>query len=148
MVLISGKSDVSNVSHIILWLNNTNISRTFTECGKQVTEPYGILEQTYKLGSAADDEKCSWYLHAPENHVVNVISISFTLQDEIKPARSDDVKVSTISMYDGAKPNETNWLNTWDIFIFLTCVYNIIIWENLYVLILIFFFILEFVVLI
>ena len=75
-----------------------------------MTEPYGILEQTYKQGSASPGDKCTWHLRAPANHVVNVISVLFAMEDEIKPARSDDVRTSTISLYDGAAAAEPKLL--------------------------------------
>ncbi|OXU30993.1 hypothetical protein TSAR_007358 [Trichomalopsis sarcophagae] len=90
-------------SDIFIPLRANKTTSLINECGKVVTEPLGILEHTYKQGSASSDEKCTWKLHAPKNHVVNVISVLFVLEDEIKPSKDDDVKTSTISLYDGGE---------------------------------------------
>ncbi|XP_058810559.1 uncharacterized protein LOC131675557 [Phymastichus coffea] len=88
--------------------------RIAVRCGERVSESYGVLEQTFGLHSAAASlTNCTWYLRAPADHVVNVISISFVLQDETKPPLSDDIRVSTISLYDDTEPNPTNLLTTY-----------------------------------
>ena len=76
-----------------------------------VQEPLGILEQMYKRGSTPNDQRCTWYLKAPANHVVNIISVLFVMEDEATDASvTDYVSSSTISLYDGDMPKENRLL--------------------------------------
>ncbi|XP_014221632.1 uncharacterized protein LOC106648942 [Trichogramma pretiosum] len=89
-----------------------NKTMTFIdECNKKIRKPYGILEQSYKRGTTKLGEKCTWKLHAQPNHVVNVISVLFAMEDEINPSNTtDDYRTTSISLYDGTQAKENKLL--------------------------------------
>ncbi|CAB0034055.1 unnamed protein product [Trichogramma brassicae] len=82
-----------------------------SKCNKKIRKPYGILEQSYKRGTTKLGEKCTWKLHAQPNHVVNVISVLFAMEDEINPSNAtDDYRTTSISLYDGTQAKENKLL--------------------------------------